>query len=41
MNTGSFDQGILGVTNWVGNAIMPVLAALMIALGIYRFSPRW
>jgi hypothetical protein len=38
MNTGSFTQGILGVTNWVGNAIMPVLAALMIALGIYRFS---
>lgn len=38
MNTGSFDQGILGVTNWLGNAIMPVLAALMIALGIYRFS---
>jgi hypothetical protein len=38
MNSGSFDQGILGVTNWVGNAIMPVLAALMIALGIYRFS---
>src|SRR5665213_1143839 len=38
MNSGSFDQGILNMTNWVGNGIMPVLAALMIALGIYRFS---
>jgi hypothetical protein len=38
MNSGSFDEGVLNMTNWVGNGIMPVLAALMIALGIYRFS---
>jgi hypothetical protein len=38
MNSGSFDHGLLNMTNWVGNGVMPVLAALMIALGIYRFS---
>jgi hypothetical protein len=38
MNSGSFDQGVLNMTNWVGNGVMPLLAALMIALGIYRFS---
>ena len=38
MNSGSFDQGILNMTNWLGNGIMPVLAALMIAMGIYCFS---
>jgi hypothetical protein len=38
MNSGSFDQGLLNMTNWVGNGVMPLLAALWIALGIYRFS---
>ena len=38
MNTGSFDQGVLNLTNWVGNGVMPLLAALMIAMSIYRFS---
>jgi len=38
MNSGSFDQGVLNMTNWVGNGAMPLLAALMISLGIYRFS---
>ena len=38
MNAGSFDQGVLNLTNWVGNGVMPLLAALMIAVGIYRFS---
>ena len=38
MNSGSFDQGLLNMTNWVGNGIMPLLAALMVALGIYKFS---
>jgi hypothetical protein len=38
MSSGSFTQGILNLTNWLGNGIMPLLAALMIALGIYKFS---
>ena len=38
MNSGSFISGILNLTNWLGNGIMPLLAALMIALGIYKFS---
>ena len=38
MNSGSFDQGLLNMTNWVGNGVMPLLAGLMIALGIYKFS---
>jgi len=38
MNPGSFDQGLLSMTNWLGNAIMPVMAALILALGIYKFS---
>ncbi len=38
MSTGSFTQGVLNLTNWVGNGAMPLLAALMLALGIYRFS---
>ena len=29
MNSGSFDQGVLNMTNWVGNGVMPLLAALM------------
>ena len=38
MNGGSFDAGILGLTNWVGNAVMPILAALILALGIFKYS---
>ena len=38
MNSGSFDQGLLNMTNWIGNGVMPLLAGLMIALGIYKFS---
>ena len=38
MNSGSFDGGLLNLTNWVGNAVMPILAALILALGIYRYS---
>jgi hypothetical protein len=38
MNSGSFDQGLLNMTNWVGNGMMPLLAALMVALAIYKFS---
>jgi energy-converting hydrogenase Eha subunit B len=38
MNGGSFDGGLLNLTNWVGNAIMPILAALILALGIYKYS---
>ncbi len=38
MNSGSFDHGLLNMTNWVGNGVMPLLAGLMIALGIYKFS---
>jgi hypothetical protein len=38
VNSGSFDLGLLNMTNWVGNGIMPLLAALMVALGIYKFS---
>ena len=28
MNSGSFDGGLLNLTNWIGNAVMPILAAL-------------
>ena len=38
MNNGSFDVGLLNLTNWVGNGVMPVLAALILALGIYKYS---
>ena len=38
MNNGSFDGGLLNLTNWVGNAVMPVLAALILALGVYKYS---
>lgn len=38
MSTGSFYQGLLNMTNWVGNGVMPLLAGLMIAMGIYKFS---
>lgn len=33
-----FENGILNLTNWAGNVIMPTLAGLFIAGAIYRFS---
>jgi hypothetical protein len=33
-----FSTGILNLTNWVGNVIMPTLAGLFLAGAIYRFS---
>ncbi len=38
MSGGSFDQGLLHMTAWLGNGIMPLLAGLMIAMGIYKFA---
>ena len=38
MANGSFDQGLLNLTNWVGNGVMPVVAALILALAIYNYS---
>jgi hypothetical protein len=38
MNGGSFDGGLLNLTNWIGNAVMPILAALILARGIYKYS---
>jgi len=38
MNGGSFDGGLLNLTNWVGNAVMPIFAALILAMGIYKYS---
>ena len=38
MNSGSFEGGLLNLTNWVGNAVMPILAALILATGIYKYS---
>ena len=38
MNNGSFDGGLLNLTNWVGNAVMPILAVLILATGIYKYS---
>jgi len=38
MNAGSFDQGLLSLTNWTGNAVMPIVAALLIAYGVYKFA---
>lgn len=34
----SFDQGILNLANWVGNVIMPTVAAVFIILAILQFS---
>ena len=34
----SFTNGFLNLTNWVGNAILPVLAALFFAIAILRFA---
>ena len=33
-----FQNGILNLTNWAGNVIMPTLAGLFFAAAIYRFS---
>jgi hypothetical protein len=40
MNLGamSFDQGVLCLANWLGNVIMPSLAAVFIILAIVEFS---
>ena len=34
----SFDHGILHLANWVGNVIMPTIAALFIIMAIIQFS---
>jgi len=33
-----FESGLLNLTNWAGNVIMPTLAGLFIAGAIYKFS---
>jgi hypothetical protein len=33
-----FDNGLLNLTNWAANLIMPTLAGLFFAASIYRFS---
>ena len=40
MNLGnmSFDNGVLHLTNWLGNVIMPTLAAAFIIIAILQFS---
>ena len=34
----SFANGLLSLTNWLGNVIMPTMAGLFVAAAIYRFS---
>jgi len=34
----SFYNGILNLTNWAGNVIMPTLGALFIALAVVQFA---
>ena len=34
----SFETGMLNLTNWLGNVILPTLAALFFAIGIVRFA---
>jgi len=34
----SFTNGILNLTNWVGNVILPTLAALFFAIAVLRFA---
>ena len=34
----NFLTGITNLTNWMGNVIMPTLAALFFALGVLRYS---
>ncbi len=38
MNSGSFDGGLLNLTNWVGNEILPTIAVLILIMGIYTYS---
>jgi len=40
MNLGgmTFDHGVLHLANWVGNVIMPTLAALFIIIAVLEFS---
>ena len=33
----SFENGILNLTNWTGNVIMPTLSGLFFAVGLIRF----
>jgi len=33
-----FEHGLLNLTSWTGNVIMPTLAGLLFAAAIYRFS---
>jgi hypothetical protein len=34
----SFANGILNLTNWAGNVILPTMAGLFFAIGVLRFS---
>ena len=34
----SFHNGILNLTNWAGNVIMPTLGALFIALAVIQYA---
>jgi hypothetical protein len=34
----SFDNGMLHLANWVGNVIMPTIAAVFIIMAILQFS---
>ena len=34
----SFTNGVLNLTNWAGNVILPTLAGLLLAIAILRFS---
>lgn len=40
MNLGnmSFDQGVLNLANWMGNVIMPTLAALFVIVAVVQFA---
>jgi hypothetical protein len=38
MQQGSFDTGILNLTDWIGNQVFVILAGLILAAGIYRYS---
>ena len=37
----SFDNGILHLANWLGNVIMPTIAAVFIIMAIVQFSKGW
>ena len=34
----SFQNGMLNLTNWLGNVIMPTIAGLFAAAAVYRFG---